>query len=101
MSAAHGSPQPSRRSPKGSFHRPKPDRSLAHGASNRQGVWRRSEAEPHALRQQVARELEILGPLEDLAHTPGPGLMAPPHERLNTADWTGFARLAQRVSARR
>jgi len=43
--------------------------------------------------------LAELAPLEDLCGYPGPRLMAQVHERLQTADWTGFARLVQRISA--
>jgi arginine decarboxylase len=53
----------------------------------------------HTLRQEISQELGVLGPLEDLCAYPGPRLMAAIHERLQTGDWTGFARLAQRVSA--
>jgi arginine decarboxylase len=42
--------------------------------------------------------LTELQPLEELCGYPGPGLMAQVHERLQTKDWTGFARLVQRIS---
>ena len=42
--------------------------------------------------------LAELQPLEDLCGYPGPRLMGQVHERLQTGDWTGFARLVQRVS---
>jgi arginine decarboxylase len=42
--------------------------------------------------------LAELQPLEELCGYPGPGLMAQVHERLQTGDWTGFARLVQRIS---
>jgi len=50
------------------------------------------------LRKDAADELAALAPLEDLCGYPGPRLMTLVHERLQTADWTGFARLAQRIS---
>ena len=43
--------------------------------------------------------LAELQPLEELCGYPGPGLMAQVHERLQTGDWTGFARLVQRISS--
>ena len=42
--------------------------------------------------------LAELQPLEDLCGYPGPGLMAQVHERLKAGDWTGFARLVQKIS---
>ena len=42
--------------------------------------------------------LAELQPLEDLCGYPGPRLMTQVHERLQTGDWTGFARLVQRIS---
>ena len=42
--------------------------------------------------------LAELAPLEDLCGYPGPRLTAQVHERLQTGDWTGFARLVQRIS---
>jgi arginine decarboxylase len=42
--------------------------------------------------------LAELAPLEELCGYPGPRLMAQVHERLQTGDWTGFARLVQRIS---
>jgi arginine decarboxylase len=42
--------------------------------------------------------LAELQPLEDLCGYPGPRLLAQVHERLQTGDWTGFARLVQRIS---
>jgi arginine decarboxylase len=42
--------------------------------------------------------LTELQPLEDLCGYPGPRLMTQVHERLQTGDWTGFARLVQRIS---
>src|SRR5262245_3005576 len=42
--------------------------------------------------------LTELAPLEDLCAYPGPRLMTQVHERLQTGDWTGFARLVQRIS---
>jgi arginine decarboxylase len=43
--------------------------------------------------------LAELQPLEDLCAYPGPALMAQVHQRLQTEDWTGLARLVQRISA--
>ena len=62
-------------------------RSLAAGATN-----------VDVLRAQANEELEALAPLEDLCAYPGPGLLGTLKERLQTSDWNGFARLAQRVS---
>src|SRR4029450_10622192 len=42
--------------------------------------------------------LAELAPLEELCGYPGPRLMALVNERLQTGDWTGFARLVQRIS---
>jgi arginine/lysine/ornithine decarboxylase len=42
--------------------------------------------------------LDELAPLEDLCGYPGPRLMTQVHERLQSGDWTGFARLVQRIS---
>src|SRR5215510_6344656 len=42
--------------------------------------------------------LAELAPLEELCGYPGPRLMTQVHERLQTGDWTGFARLVQRIS---
>ena len=47
--------------------------------------------DPQALLAEIA-------PLEALCGYPGPGLMAQVQERLQTGDWTGFARLVQRIS---
>jgi len=51
------------------------------------------------LRQQAVDELALMAPLEDFNAYPGPRLMALVHERLQTSDWTGLARLVQRISA--
>jgi arginine decarboxylase len=48
--------------------------------------------DPHAL-------LAELAPLEELCGYPGPRLMALVQDRLRTGDWTGFARLVQRISS--
>src|SRR5262245_32101471 len=48
-------------------------------------------ADPKAL-------LAELMPLEELCGYPGPRLMSQVHERLQTGDLTGFARLVQRIS---
>jgi len=55
----------------------------------RPGRWRASQ--PKDL-------LAELAPLEELCGYPGPPLMAQLHERMQAADWTGFARLVQRIS---
>ncbi|HUI99609.1 MAG TPA: hypothetical protein VLY46_05195, partial [Usitatibacter sp.] len=51
-----------------------------------------------ALRNEALEELNSLAPLEELCAYPGPALMATLKERLQTRDWTAFARLAQRIS---
>lgn len=43
--------------------------------------------------------LAELQPLEDLCGYPGPRLMEQVHERAKVKDWTGFARLVQRISS--
>jgi arginine decarboxylase len=50
------------------------------------------------LRQDAQTLLADMGPIEDFCGYPGPRLMAQLHERLQTGDWTGFARLVQRIS---
>jgi arginine decarboxylase len=55
-------------------------------------------ANTDALRSQAQAELADLAPMEELCAYPGPRLMATVQERLQTGDWQGFARLAQRVS---
>ena len=54
--------------------------------------------EAESLRAQAHEELAGLAPIEELCAYPGPRLMATLHERLQTGDWAGFARLAQRIS---
>lgn len=49
-------------------------------------------------RDEVKALLGQLGPLEDLCAYPGPRLLAQVHERYKSADWTGLARLTQRIS---
>jgi arginine decarboxylase len=51
-----------------------------------------------SLRKQAAEEIAALEPIEDLCAYPGPKLMAALKERLQTADYGGLARLAQRIS---
>jgi arginine decarboxylase len=51
-----------------------------------------------ALRAEFASVLEEVTPLEDFNGYPGPRLMGQVRERLKTADWTGLARLVQRIS---
>jgi len=51
-----------------------------------------------ALRQEAQTLLADMGPMEDFCGYPGPRLMAQLQERLQTADWMGFARLVQRIS---
>jgi arginine decarboxylase len=50
------------------------------------------------LRSEATAQLARLAPLEDLCGYPGPRLMTLVHERLQTSDWTGLARLVQRIS---
>jgi arginine decarboxylase len=64
-------------------------KSLAGGGTSPAGGH---AADPKAL-------LGELMPLEELCGYPGPRLMAQVHERLQTGDLTGFARLVQRISA--
>jgi arginine decarboxylase len=59
------------------------------------GTGPRPAGGPGADPQALLAELQ---PLEDLCGYPGPRLMAQVHERLQTGDWTGFARLVQRIS---
>ena len=49
-------------------------------------------------RSEFESVLAELTPLEDLNGYPGPHLMDHLRERLKTADWTGLARLVQRIS---
>src|SRR5436309_13833497 len=51
------------------------------------------------LRRDPKELLAELAPLEGFCAYPGPGLMAQVHERLQTGDRTGFARLVQRISS--
>jgi len=51
------------------------------------------------LRLDPKELLAQLAPLEGFCAYPGPGLMAQVHERLQTGDRTGFARLVQRISS--
>jgi arginine decarboxylase len=51
-----------------------------------------------ALRQEAQKLLAEMGPIEDFCGYPGPRLMVQLHERLQTGDWTGLARLVQRIS---
>jgi arginine decarboxylase len=57
-----------------------------------------AEREAEAPRQEGQKLLADMGPIEDFCGYPGPRLMAQVHERLQTSDWTGFARLVQRIS---
>ena len=50
------------------------------------------------LREEAATLLAAMQPLEDLNGYPGPELTAQVRDRLNAGDWTGFQRLAQRIS---
>ena len=50
------------------------------------------------LRQEAQKLLADMGPIEDFCGYPGPRLMAQLPERLQTSDWSGFARLVQRIS---
>ena len=51
-----------------------------------------------SLRQEAQKLLAEMGPIEDFCGYPGPRLMVQLHERLQTGDWTGLARLVQRIS---
>ena len=51
-----------------------------------------------SLRLDPKELLAELAPLEEFCAYPGPGLMGLVHERLQTGDRTGFARLIQRIS---
>jgi arginine decarboxylase len=51
------------------------------------------------LRAEFAKVMEEVTPLEDFNAYPGPHMMNNLQERLKTGDWTGLARLVQRVSA--
>jgi arginine decarboxylase len=57
------------------------------------------ERDAEASRQEAQKLLADMGPIEDFCGYPGPKLMAQLHERLQTGDWTGFARLVQRISS--
>ena len=57
-----------------------------------------AEKDAEALQQEAQKLLADMGPIEDFCGYPGPRLMAQLHERLQTGDRTGFARLVQRVS---
>jgi arginine decarboxylase len=56
------------------------------------------EGKAETLRSELQAEISALEPLEDLCAYPGPALMAAVKERCSTADWTGLARLTQRIS---
>ena len=58
-----------------------------------------AERDAEALQQEAQKLLADMGPIEDFCGYPGPRLMAQLHERLQTGDWTGFARLVQRISS--
>jgi arginine decarboxylase len=70
-------------------------RTLHRIAKNMVGV---DEKDAEALRQEAQTLLADMAPIEDFCGYPGPRLMAQLHERLQTSDWTGFARLVQRIS---
>ena len=71
------------------------------GASAQQGEGLRIEplgARRDGLRQQLDAVLEEITPLEELNGYPGPQVMAQYlRQRLQTGDWTGLARIVQRV----
>jgi arginine decarboxylase len=50
------------------------------------------------VRHEPKELLAELTPLEELCGYPGPRLMAQLHERMHAGDWSGFARLVQRIS---
>jgi len=58
-----------------------------------------AERDAEALRQEAQTLLADMGPIEDFCGYPGPRLMTQLHERLQTGDGTGFARLVQRISS--
>ncbi|MCG3113775.1 MAG: hypothetical protein MCM46_18380 [Candidatus Manganitrophus sp. SB1] len=51
-----------------------------------------------SLRRGAEVLLASMQPIEDLCAFPGPRLMEQVHDRIRTGDWTGFLRLAQRIS---
>ncbi|WDT80803.1 MAG: hypothetical protein MPW14_03180 [Candidatus Manganitrophus sp.] len=51
-----------------------------------------------SLRRGAEALLASMQPIEDLCAFPGPRLMEQVHDRIRTGDWTGFLRLAQRIS---
>ena len=56
-------------------------------------------AEQEKIKRQATQILETMRPIEEFNAYPGAGLMARVDERLGGADWTGFARLVQRISS--
>src|SRR5262245_26238601 len=50
------------------------------------------------LQKEAKSRLAELGPLEELCGYPGPRLMQAVQDRLKDADWSGLARLVQRIS---
>src|SRR5262249_52128770 len=56
------------------------------------------DGKDEGLKARAAEEIAALEPLEALCAYPGPVLLGRLKERLLTADYTGFLRLAQRIS---
>ena len=57
-----------------------------------------TSAEQEKIKRQATQILETLRPIEEFNAYPGASLMARVEERLSGADWTGLARLVQRIS---
>ena len=57
-----------------------------------------AERDAEALRQEAQKLLADMAPIEAYCGYPGPALMAQVGERLRAGDWSGFARLVQRIS---
>ena len=53
---------------------------------------------PDEVRERITQELAGLAPIEELCAYPGPRLLTVLRERLQTGDYQGVARLAQRIS---
>jgi len=64
------------------------------GSTNPQAEPRQSDR----LTTEAADLLAAMEPIEDFCGFPGHRLMAQVHDRMKTADWTGFLRLVQRIS---
>jgi len=71
-------------------------RTLHRIAKNLVGAAERDAETP---RQEAQKLLADMGPDRRFLRLPRARLMAQLHERLQTSDWTGFARLVQRISS--